>query len=73
MCQIITENISVCPICKNDKLCINKCIYKDKIIAYNIYCPKCSFTGRSFKSRHKALVKWNAMCVQVKHMADNLH
>ena len=67
----MNENITKCPVCKNENLKIGECMFEDKIIAYNVYCPVCNFTGRSFRMRWKAIDKWNKMCVQVKNMLQN--
>lgn len=55
---------SPCPVCKNKDLKLGECIYDNKIVAYNVYCPNCNFTSRSYKMRYKAINKWNSLCRQ---------
>ena len=50
-----------CPICDSEPQ-MGYCKMDDKIVAYNVYCPKCNWTGRSFKMRYKAVEKWNNLC-----------
>lgn len=65
------RKIHPCPVCGNTKLEVEECLYNYTIFAYNIRCPKCRFTGRSFKMRYKAIDKWNAMCKQVRGISVN--
>ena len=58
-------DISPCPICKNKDVNIKECWFNGRHIAYNVYCPKCNWTGRSYKMRVKAINKWNTLAKQV--------
>ena len=60
------NKVRPCPVCQNQDIALGECIYQDKIIAYNLYCPQCNFTSRTYKQRHKAIVKWDALVMQCK-------
>jgi hypothetical protein len=69
-------DVSSCSICGNTnivlgvcKVCVNG---KDREIAYNAYCPSCNFTGRSYRTKVKALDKWNKLCEQTKNMTKDI-
>ena len=62
------QEIRSCPVCGNLTPDISKCIYQGQIMAYNVICRDCGFTGRSFKRRYKAIKRWGLMCEQVKTM-----
>lgn len=59
-----------CPICGNTKLNINSCTYEDKTYGYNVYCPTCNFTGRTYVMKVKALNKWNSLVRQSASIKD---
>lgn len=57
-----------CPVCGNTELSVGSCVYRNKTIAYNVYCSMCNFTGRSYKMKIKALRKWNSFVEQNKNI-----
>ena len=57
-----------CPVCRNAEPKVNSCIFEGKTYAYNVFCPVCGFTDRSYKMVVKALKKWNALVEQTKHI-----
>ena len=59
-------DLKPCPVCKNTDIQIGVCTYEGKTVAFNVYCPICNFTGRSYRMRVKALDKWNKLCEQTK-------
>lgn len=59
-----------CPVCGFSLPQIGHCKVKDKIVAYNIYCPMCNWTGRSFKQQYKAIDKWNRQAEQCKNIVS---
>lgn len=63
------KQIHRCPICHNERMEVGVCYRKYDVFAYNIYCPKCNFTGRSYRMRYKAIEKWNALCKQFESAA----
>ena len=63
--------ISRCPVCDNNDIRVGTCFFDDKIVAYNLYCPVCNFTGRSYKMKYKAINKWNSLCRQTRSINTN--
>lgn len=63
------QKLRACPVCGNMRLEIGTCNFRYSVFAYNVYCPECNFTGRSYKMRYKAIQKWNKMCEQVRNIS----
>ena len=65
------EDIVSCHVCDNTQLELGKCTYKGKTVAYNVFCPVCNFTGRSYRMRYKAIKRWNSLCRQTRSINTN--
>lgn len=64
-------DLKPCPVCKNTDLNINSCVFDGKTYAYNVFCPICGFTERSYKMKIKALHKWNSLVEQTKNIKND--
>lgn len=62
------DDAVACPICDNEDIVVERCVYRRKVVAYNCKCFICGFTGRSYAKRWKAIKKWNKMCEQCKNI-----